>query len=770
MKRALGCLTVFVTLVSMVAVAFGIAGLLQVVDSPHAWESSCQELYEEDTLGRGARGTRWWQLEGCDIEIESLQRMKIGAEPLDRVYLPVRPVGQSLTGESEAPVELVLVSEDEDVVSYVLDRRLGLDAGASYVMPPVLRESSRLFEAMRVDEVAPAERQRAEEMIGGLSPEAVFVEEGGRAPLGRSLTLLLLGLLLPALRLGLWAAGRLGWSMRRVGYALPFESFVALRYLAAKKRSSVLSIITLISVSGVALGVTAMIVVLSVMGGFKKDLMQKILGTKAHIVLRAPQEAGELRDAARWAEQARQAPEVVGAAVFIEDEVMVSSPTNLSGVVLRGIDPRTIGQVSNVPDTIIAGELSYLTNAQPLIRRLRARRLRDLDDLFGSDPSGLIDPLEMGGEAGGAAVQAPGGELLPLDAGGEGGEMPSLLDENLTLEESERGTALDGDVGGMPPVFGEGGVDEEAFEDVDDAFFGENTGEMPDIAAPGEEQGGSAAVEGPGHRGGGDDLPGLVIGPELAKSLQVELGDEVNVVTPKGDVGPMGPIPRSRPFRVVGVFRSGMYEYDANYAYTHIEDARDFLGVGVQGASGVELKTRDVEQAVEVAQGLQARLGDRVEVLDWVEMNHSLFYALKLEKIAMFVVLTFIILVASFSIVAMLIMIVIEKGAEIAVLKSIGANNGEVMRTFVFQGTVIGALGAALGLVLGLLICYLLETVGFPLNSEVYYISTLPVDVDGWEVFLVVVCAVVISMLATIYPSFQAARLNPVEGLRYGHE
>ncbi|MEC9400508.1 MAG: FtsX-like permease family protein, partial [Myxococcota bacterium] len=144
----------------------------------------------------------------------------------------------------------------------------------------------------------------------------------------------------------------------------------------------------------------------------------------------------------------------------------------------------------------------------------------------------------------------------------------------------------------------------------------------------------------------------------------------------------------------------------------------------------------------------------------------SLFYALKLEKIAMFVVLTFIILVASFSIIAMLIMIVIEKGREIAVLKSLGATDGGIMRTFIFQGTVIGTVGATIGLAGGLVICFLLEKVGFPLDPDVYYISTLPIDINLEEIVSVVVCAILISILATIYPSIQAARLKPVDGLR----
>lgn len=302
----------------------------------------------------------------------------------------------------------------------------------------------------------------------------------------------------------------------------------------------------------------------------------------------------------------------------------------------------------------------------------------------------------------------------------------------------------------MPPLFGELDAEDEEGSGMP-SLFGEED-EMP-------------AIEGDRPADRARDIPGLLIGPELAKALQVRLGDEVNVVTPRGEIGPMGPIPRSRPFRIVGIFYSGMYEYDANFAYTGLDDAIDFLDY--EGPTGIEVKTVDVDASVGIARLIQEAMGDTVRVLDWQELNRSLFFALKLEKIAMFVVLTFIILVASFSIVAMLIMIVIEKGREIAILKSMGATDGGVMRTFMLQGTVIGCVGAFAGLILGLTICYVLATVGLPLDSEVYYISTLPVEVDPMEIVLIVVCAIVISLLATLYPSFQAARLRPVEGLRY---
>ena len=522
---------------------------------------------------------------------------------------------------------------------------------------------------------------------------------------------------------------------------MSWESFVGWRYLMAKRRSSVLSIITIISITGVALGVTALIVVLSVMGGFKKDLMEKILGTKAHIVVKA-HEFGTLDEPEAIAEKARAQAGVIGASPYIEAEVMVSSPTNLSGVILRGIDPEHIGHVSTLRKDMREGKLEYLRDPGPLQKELRDKRDLEMDLLLKRLESERAELAEIRKDAGDAQPDSKQGpNVLP--------ELVPIGNDALTTDEPEPPeTEAEAEEGFMPPLPHEEGAEEQEQEEE-----GEEDGGMPPL--PGAEDAEAPDVQ----------LPGLIIGPELAKSLQVDLGDEVNVVTPNAEMGPMGPIPRSRPFKIVGIFYSGMYEYDANFAYTAIEDAGDFLNV--KGATGIELKTVSVNEAELIAHELQAAMGPSIDVLDWKELNRSLFYALKLEKIAMFVVLTFIILVASFSIVAMLIMIVIEKGREIAILKSMGASNAGVMRTFVFQGLVIGSVGAAIGLGLGLGICYFLETVGFPLNSEVYYINTLPVDVDVVEVTLVVVCAIIISLLATVYPSIQAARLNPVDGLRY---
>ena len=540
---------------------------------------------------------------------------------------------------------------------------------------------------------------------------------------------------------------------------MAYESFVGSRYLMAKQRSRVVSIITLIAVGGVGLGVTALIVVLSVMGGFTEDLTSNILGARAHVVIQNA-DYSPMPEAATVADEALEFEGVEGASPFIESEVMVSSRTNLSGVILRGIDVDRVGDVSDLLQDIESGKLEYLRDDSELMAKVEDRDRRDFeavrdkldwDDDYDSEP-GMGPPT--GGDLPTPAPDMEGSEELELPVLDEMGPVPDLeggeelelpeIEEDLPSSQVESDEDGEAPVIAMPPMFEDGA---EGFD-------------LPELPVLGEGQMESGAM-----RWETSAMPGLIIGTELATSLRVGLGDEVNVVTPRGDIGPTGPIPRSRPFRVVGVFRSGMYEYDANHAYTAIGDAARLFDY--DGATGVELRADDVDNSVAIAESVREAMGDQYQVLDWQEMNSSLFFALRLERIAMFVVLTFIILVASFSIVAMLIMIVIEKAREIAILKSIGATNGGIMRIFMFQGLVIGVVGALFGLGAGLGICYYLEEVGIPLDSEIYYISTLPVDVNPTEVAAVVACAVIISFLATLYPSYQAARLNPVEGLRY---
>lgn len=262
-------------------------------------------------------------------------------------------------------------------------------------------------------------------------------------------------------------------------------------------------------------------------------------------------------------------------------------------------------------------------------------------------------------------------------------------------------------------------------------------------------------------------LPGVIIGKELSRTLRAYVGDVVKLVSPVSEeLGPLGPTPKLRRFRVAGIFYSGMYEYDAKLAYVSIEEAQKFFGKRGR-ASGVELKIADIESSGWVVKSLELGLGgEPYRVKDWRDMNKELFSALLLEKMAMFVALAMIITVASFLIVATLVMIVLQRGREIAILKSMGASESSILKVFVVQGVVVGVGGALLGVALGVTICSLLQNVGLRLDERVFYIERLPVVVDTVEVTVIAVSAMIITYLATIYPAMSAAVLRPVDGLR----
>jgi lipoprotein-releasing system permease protein len=262
-------------------------------------------------------------------------------------------------------------------------------------------------------------------------------------------------------------------------------------------------------------------------------------------------------------------------------------------------------------------------------------------------------------------------------------------------------------------------------------------------------------------------VPGILLGDELYQhTLRVFVGSDVDIACPMCGVGPMGPMPKLKPFRVAGHFYTGMYEFDSKLAYVALADAQKFLGTPGE-VTGIEIRTTTPEAAHDVAEEIARRLGPGYEVRTWEELNRGLFAALKLEKVAMFVVLTFIALVASFSIVSNLIMLVTEKAREVAILKSMGARDGAILRIFFAEGLYIGILGLVLGLGLGVGGCLLLSHYGLPLDPDVYYIQKLPVVMRASEIAAVNLAALGLCCLATLYPAMLASRMRPVDGLRY---
>ena len=268
---------------------------------------------------------------------------------------------------------------------------------------------------------------------------------------------------------------------------------------------------------------------------------------------------------------------------------------------------------------------------------------------------------------------------------------------------------------------------------------------------------------------------GIVLGTELAMFLDAELGDKVMVIAPEANVTPVGVLPRLKRFTVVGVSRVGMYEYDRSLALLHVDDAARLLRLG-DGVTGVRLRLTDMFESHSVARTLAQELGEEFWVSDWTQRHANFFRAVKTEKTVMFVILTLIVAVAAFNIVSTLVMVVTDKQSDIAVLRTLGASPGSVMAIFLVQGTLIGIFGTALGTVGGVALALNVETL-VPLieqmlgrqflDPSVYYISTLPSSLLWTDVAKIAGMSLLLSIAATLYPAWCAAKIQPAEALRY---
>ena len=263
-------------------------------------------------------------------------------------------------------------------------------------------------------------------------------------------------------------------------------------------------------------------------------------------------------------------------------------------------------------------------------------------------------------------------------------------------------------------------------------------------------------------------MPAIILGKELAKNLGVMQGDPVYLISPRGMISPIGHIPTMKRFRVAGLFESGMYEYDRSLAYIHIKDAQKILRMG-DSVNGIEVRVNDIYNAGNIAVRIVKELGFQYWARDWMQMNQNLFSALKLEKTVMFIILALIVLVAAFNIASTLIMMVMEKTRDIAILKAMGATDKSIRKIFVFKGVVIGSIGTIFGVCLGFILCTVLKYYHFiELPGDVYYITTLPVKLELLDIVIIASAAMAISFLATLYPASQASKLDPVEAIRYG--
>lgn len=270
-------------------------------------------------------------------------------------------------------------------------------------------------------------------------------------------------------------------------------------------------------------------------------------------------------------------------------------------------------------------------------------------------------------------------------------------------------------------------------------------------------------------------LPGLMIGKELAKHLGVFVGEKINVISPMGNITPMGMMPKMKPFRVTAIFNTGMFEYDSTLAYVSLGQAQAFFDLG-DTVTGIQLKVKDVYHTGELARSINNSLGSGYFARDWMQMNRNILFALKTEKVVMFVILTLIVLVAAFGIASTLFMVVMEKTRDIAILKSMGATGSSIMKIFVLEGLIIGIIGTLVGVITGLLVALNLEPIINVIqkitgqnffSKDIYYLDHFPSQVVPSDVVLISVTAVLISFVATLYPAWQASRMLPAEALRY---
>ena len=271
-----------------------------------------------------------------------------------------------------------------------------------------------------------------------------------------------------------------------------------------------------------------------------------------------------------------------------------------------------------------------------------------------------------------------------------------------------------------------------------------------------------------GQEGDQIKLPAIVLAQELARSLGVKTGDIISLISPGKSRSSVFQAPVMKQFEVSGFFRSGLYEYDNSFAYIHIKDAQKVLRMG-DSVTGIEVRVDNIYKARKIAKRIDARLGLPYRAQDWMQLNQSLFQAMKTERRVMFIILTLTILVATFSIASALIMLVLGKTRDIAILKTMGATNKSIRKIFVFNGMVIGIVGTFLGLSLGLLLSTILKHYDIShLTGGIWYLlNSVPVKLDVLDIIAIIAATLVICFLATLYPAHQAAKINPVDSIRY---
>jgi lipoprotein-releasing system permease protein len=412
----------------------------------------------------------------------------------------------------------------------------------------------------------------------------------------------------------------------------PFEWMLAMRYLRARRKEGFISVIAGFSFIGIMLGVATLIIVMSVMNGFRKELFAKMLGLNGHAIVLKTTEAGPFDDYAAITQKIRTIPGITDVIPMIDAQALFSSPVQALGGYVRGIPASTFKSIPIVAGTTIDG--------------------------------------------------------IPVDF---------------------------------------------------------------------------------------DGSEGIVVGTRLARALGVGLGDKITLISPRGAQTPFGTTPRSKPYTITGIFEIGMAEYDRTIVFMPLAEAQKFFSRGAE-VDFLDIMTTDAETVDKTAAELVATLGRGFSISTWRQRNLTFFQVLEVERTVMFIILSLIVLVAALNIISGLMMLVKDKGRDIAVLRTMGATKEAMMRVFLITGAAIGVVGTLAGLVIGLIFCANIEAIrqfvqwisNRPVfDPTIYYLARLPAHVDPWETTLIVLMALALSVIATIYPSWRASKLDPVEALRY---
>ncbi len=529
-----------------------------------------------------------------------------------------------------------------------------------------------------------------------------------------------------------------------MGYPLA----LAVRYLGSKKRSFV-SIGTVFAMLGVTLGTAALTIVMSVTGGFQEQFREKVLGVNAHVlVLKYSIDFREYRDVMKKIEGVKG---IIGIAPFVINPMMVThGERTATGVLLKGVDPVAMPNVLDLPKHVVEGSLDGMRREGA---KAPERAMEASPSPFGSHASDFgrasKDPF---------ATTAPdAGKLSLLDAIQKQIEDDEARARDPIAAATAVATARGDDapaatvlpagapIGDVTPT---GGY-ESTLPDTD---------ELPDAVDPDPCRNPKELAK----------LPGIVIGRTLSKQLNAQIGECVQVTSPTIGIsfGASARPPIAKQFRVIAVFEAGFDQYDSKLVYTDLYEAQAFYEYG-DSVTGVEMKVDDINRTKAITKEIDALLANSVyHTMDWQELNHGLFTALIIQKLVMSVVLALMIVVAAFTVIATIIMMVLDKKKEIAILKALGARDGAVLRLFMYQGGIIGVVGTGVGLLLGYIGCKALGAYGFPLDPKVYFISKVPVNVSPVEFFGAGAFAVVVCLLATVFPALYAANLRPSDGLR----